>query len=91
MEKIKIEQVDELYNFLQGICPEVIHVKHPPRLSQQKAFTVIWFLQEHLRILPDNFERCCDCGNLYDADREGGCHKDKLYCEPCYDGTGGCR
>lgn len=85
MDKITIEQIDELYEFLQGKCPEGIHVKHPPRLTQNKAFKIIWFLQEHLGVLPDNFERCCSCGDLYDVCREGGYYRDRPYCDPCYD------
>ena len=85
MNDIKMEQIEELYQFLQGICPEGIYIKHPPRLSKRKAFNVIWFLQEHLRILPDNYEQCCSCGDLYDVNGEGGYHRDRLYCDPCYD------
>jgi len=85
MDDIKFDQISELYEFLQGKCPEGIYIRHPPRLSRRKAFSVIWFLQEHLRILPDNFEQCCSCKDLYDANREGGYYRDRLYCDPCYD------
>ena len=85
MDDIKIEHIDGLYKFLQGECPKGVYVKHPPRLSEQKAFSAIWFLQEHLRILPDNLERCCGCGDLFDINREGGFYRDRSYCDPCYD------
>ena len=85
MDNIKIKQIEELYQFLQGTCPKGIYVKHPPRLSERKAFSVIWFLQEHLRVLPDNIERCCRCGDLFDVNRESGTYRDRLYCDPCYD------
>jgi hypothetical protein len=80
-----LEQVREFYEFLQGECPEGVHVKHPPRLSERKAFDVIWFLQERLRVLPDHFERCCRCGELFDTNSEGGYYRDGPYCESCYD------
>ena len=82
-EKITIEQVEELYQFLQGTCPEGIHVKHPPRLTKRKAFNVIWFLQEHLKVLPDNYEQCCSCEDLFDSWSEGGPYQDRSYCDNC--------
>jgi len=83
MDKITLEQVIEFYEFLQGTVPKSIHMKKPPKLSQKQAFNVIWYLQEHLRILPDRYERCVRCGNLYDADEEGGVRRNRCYCGYC--------
>ena len=82
MKKISIEQVEELYQFLQGEIPKGIICKSP-HLSQRKAFTIIWFLQEHLRIIPDVFERCVRCGELFDSSREGGQRNKRIYCDYC--------
>lgn len=84
-EEITIEQTDEFYQFLQGTCPDGIHVKYPPRLTERKAFAVIWYLQERLRIIPDHYERCCSCGDLYNTSEEGGSFRNRNYCDPCYD------
>jgi len=65
------EKIEELYEFLQGKVPPRLSMKHPPRLSQQKAFRVIYFLQEVTGILPDNFERCRGCGCIIDTYFEG--------------------
>lgn len=82
-----LELVEELYDFLTGECPDCIHLArgHQPKLSQKKAFAIIWYLQEHLRVLPDNIERCDNCGNLYDS-HCGGLYwetKCKHYCDGC--------
>lgn len=70
---MEIEQVNELYEFLQGKHKGVgrLHFKQVPHLSSRQAFKVIYFLQEHMHILPENIERCCTCKNLFDANREG--------------------
>ena len=83
-DKITLEQTEELYKFLQGEVPEGIHIKHPTKLSERKAFTIIWFLQEHLRLIPDDYERCCSCGSLYDTGCGGGIKRNRCYCEGCY-------
>ena len=92
-EDITLEQVQELFDFLQGTVPEDITLGrgHKPRLTRNQAFSVIWYLQEHLGILPDHYEKChrrgCD-SDLYDSDEEGCL---AIYCESCaercpYDG-----
>ena len=82
MDKISIEQVEELYEFLQGELPIGISCK-PPHLSQRKAFTIIWFFQERLRIIPDIFERCVHCGEIFDSSKEGGQYNKRNYCDYC--------
>lgn len=83
-KKITLEQVDELYKLLQGEVPENVTMKRPPRLSQRQAFKIIWYLQEQMRIIPDKYERCVKCGDLYNADAEGGVRRDRCYCDHCY-------
>lgn len=73
-EKISIEQVEELYKWLQNKkTPEGIKIGegNQPNLSDKQAFTVIWFLQEHLGVIPENYEKCQNCGDLYDTWVEG--------------------
>lgn len=72
IEDIPIEQVQEFYEWLQGkSCPEHLHFKDKLNLTEEQAFSVIYFLQEHLYILPDKYERCGKCGCIYDSDCEG--------------------
>jgi hypothetical protein len=82
---VTLEKVEELYRFLQGDEIEGIHCKSMPRLSQRKAFSVIYFLQEHMNLVPDRFECCVRCGDLYDDHSEG--HYDEKtgrhYCSSC--------
>ena len=82
-DDVTLEQTEELYRFLQGQLPDGFHCKKL-RLSERQAFRVIWFIQEHLRIIPDHYERCCGCGELYDTLRSGGVRRGRTYCEGCF-------
>jgi len=71
------DKIEELYNYLRGISlPDGVGVKMP-KLSDKMAFTVIWLLQEHFHILPDNIEKCRGCRELFDSDSEGYCLTDE--------------
>ncbi len=79
------EWIDEFYLFLQGDVPDGIEIRNPVKLSPKKAMSIIWYLQEHFSILPDNIEQCSVCKDLYDS-QATGYHseiKDKLYCGIC--------
>ncbi len=66
------DKVDELFRYLTDEkIPDGIHVKSRPRLSPNKAWSLIWFLQEVTHCLPDHIERCDVCGELYDSWGEG--------------------
>ena len=76
--KSQQERINEFYEYLMGSkLPEGMECRKP-RLGADLAFTVIWFLQEHMHILPDNIEQCDKCKELYDSDSEG-CHLDDQY------------
>jgi len=57
------EQVSKLYEYLTG--------EFRPKLSQNKAFSLIYYLQETIHCLPDTIEKCDVCGELYNTDCEG--------------------
>lgn len=82
-----LEWINELYEFLQGGEVPGISIGrgYKPKMSDKKANTIIWYLQEHLRILPDNIERCDNCGELYDSNCSGIYweSKGKNYCDGC--------
>jgi hypothetical protein len=77
---ITLEQVDVFYKFLQGECPEKFYIKEMPQLTQNQAFAVIYYLQEGLYVLPDTYEKCRICGDLFDSDNDG-CRA--MLCEGC--------
>lgn len=82
-----IEWIEEFYDFLQGEIPQGIHLRrgHKPKMSQKKAFSIIYYLQEHFPLLPDTFERCDNCGGLFDVN-SGGLYwesKGKHFCDAC--------
>ena len=41
------------------------------KFTKKKAFSIIYYLQEHLPVFPDNIEKCTNCGRLYDTWKEG--------------------
>jgi len=65
------DAIDEFYKFLKGEeLPEGMQCKMP-NLTPERAFAVIWFLQEHLHVLPSNIEQCDGCKELFDTDSSG--------------------
>jgi hypothetical protein len=88
-DSITLDQVKELYEFLQGNNPDSILMgkRNHPKMNYEKAYNVIWFLQEHLRVLPSSFEKCSICANLYDRASEGHYNDEKypgkFYCTWC--------
>jgi hypothetical protein len=82
-EEIKFEQVEKFYKYLQGEIPVGFVGVKSPRLSSRMAFHVIYILQEELRVIPDNIERCVRCGELYDTWKEGDHIGNGFYCGCC--------
>jgi len=77
----------EFFEFLKGTAPDGIKMGHghQPKLSPKKAFSIIWYLQEHMRVLPDRIDQCWRCGGLFDSWREGLYweSKGRNYCGSC--------
>lgn len=40
-------------------------------MEPKHAFDIIYYLQETMGILPDSWELCARCGNIFDSNREG--------------------
>lgn len=85
-----LEQVEELYEFLQGTPPKSIIMgkQTQPVLTKEQAFAVVWFLQEHMHLLPDSYQQCSVCEDLFDSREEGfyveeGPYAHNHYCEGC--------
>lgn len=82
---VTLDRAQELYDFLQGADIAGIRPAGRPRLSRAAAYAVIYVLQEHMNLLPDHFEKCCRCGEMYD-DHHGGKYAEKTgrhYCNDC--------
>ena len=79
------KRIEELHAFLQGTLPEEVRMKRPPKLSAKMSMSIIWFLQEQTEVLPDHYDMCCECKDIYDS--YSGGHYDentgKCYCEAC--------
>ena len=82
-----VEWIQEFYDFLQGVEPDGICFARGkvPKLSPKKAFSIIWYLQEHFPIFPDHIEPCSNCGCIYDTYSEGLYWetKNKFFCGNC--------
>lgn len=72
IDDIEIEKINEFYEWLQGkSCPEKLHFEEKLHLTEEQAFSIIYFLQEYLEVLPDKYERCRKCGCIFDTECEG--------------------
>lgn len=72
LEKITLEQVQEFHSWLQGnSCPDDVEFIQSPKLTPEEAFSVIYYLQEKLEVLPDKYEICRECKDIYDSESEG--------------------
>ncbi len=82
-----VEWIQEFFEFLQGQIPESLHFKKSfiPKLSPKKAFSIIYYLQEHLPVFPDCIELCWSCGMVFDTKSEGLFweSKGRHYCGEC--------
>jgi hypothetical protein len=87
IERKEMKQINTLYEYLQGNLPDGVKC-FAPKLSEEDAFSVIWFLQECINCLPQKHERCSICGEIYNSENEG--HYSELngesYCGGCWDG-----
>lgn len=85
-QDITLEKVQELFRFLAyGETPEGMIVKYPPKVGPRKAMSIVWFLQEQMDILPDRFEMCVTCKEIYDTYTEGGYNEKtgRHHCDWC--------
>lgn len=89
VQTASFEETSELYKWLQGEKMEGYEIKNQPKLNEEQAFAVIYMLQEAYGFIPDNFEKCDVCGELYDSYIEGDAISDKnsnktiLCCDGC--------
>lgn len=83
----ELQWIQEFYEFLQGRLPESLSFPrgHSPKLSKKKAYAIIYYLQEHMPLIPDQYEQCSICGDIYDSSTEGIYweSKCKFYCGAC--------
>lgn len=86
---IDLETTQELFEFLQGDIPENIRTDHPPTLTAEQAWTVIWYLGNLHRKITDRIERCDVCESLYHTWQEGECmdygKSPHFFCGSCLD------
>lgn len=72
IEDIELGQVQEFYEWLQQKRKiEGFDFRSEPNLTDLQAFSVIYYLQEELGVLPDKYERCEKCGRIFDSYEEG--------------------
>ena len=69
--KVTLDQVEDLVKMLIGHDVEDVYLAHQPQLTRRQAFSVVYYLQEILCIIPDHYEMCGECDGIFD-DRYGG-------------------
>ena len=70
--KITEEVMNNLSSFLMGLhIPDKFGITNLPTLNMEQAWAVIYMLQEWLQILPDHYEKCSNCGYIYDTHSGG--------------------
>ena len=62
--EIDSNDVDSFSSFLQGTESKL-------KLTATEAFSVIYYLQEHLKVIPTSFEKCEHCNVIFDTDESG--------------------
>ncbi len=66
------QKIQDLMDMLTGgELPEGFTIGNRPQLTVEQAFNVVWFLQEHLRVIPDYYEMCDQCERIYNSEEEG--------------------
>lgn len=84
-----LERTQELYDFLRGNVPEgyLVDPSHQPKLTDDQAWTVIWYLGNQYWQVTDRVEKCDVCGDLYHSWQEGHCldfgSAPYHFCESC--------
>ena len=79
-DKLTVENISKFSRYLQGdLIPEGFTLTGKrPNLTNEQAWEVIYVLQEWLHVIPDKFERCDECEDIFDTDLETCCHVDDL-------------
>jgi len=84
IEEEELTRINKLYEYLQGKLPKGVTC-YAPKLSREQAISIIWFLQEITGCLPQKYEQCSVCEEIYNSESEG--HYSELtkehYCEYC--------
>ena len=55
----------------QDIQELLEYISEKTCVDEQKAFEVIWYLQERMKLIPSKYEICQSCGCIYNSDIEG--------------------
>jgi hypothetical protein len=71
MKQSDLDWINCFYKWLQGEKPEHCNYTIKGALTEDQAWSVIYYLQELLPVLPEYIERCDVCGELFDERDEG--------------------
>lgn len=74
-DQTDLKRAQDLFSFLTGNVPDDITIKKSgvPKLTDDQAWNVIWYLGNQYWQVPDHIERCGVCGDLYNTHSEGEC------------------
>ena len=92
---VTLDQVEDLVEMLTGGSTGTARLAHQPQLTRRQAFSVVYYLQEILCIIPDHYEMCGECDEMFDSECDGGtrqgdnvqicdiCRHDYDFCPSC--------
>lgn len=70
-KKLTLEQTQELFDYLIGEYIPEQYLFVPPKLDIEKAWDVIYLMQEHFKIIPDTYEKCYYCNEIFNTENSG--------------------
>ena len=72
MSEPTLEQIQGFFDALTtGEPPGGFKLPDLPKLLKKQAFTVVYLLQARLGIVPDHYEMCGICNELFDSEQSG--------------------
>lgn len=71
-DKLNTDILNRFIEYLQGeYIPPDWNIKDRPNLNLKQAWDVVYMLQEWIKLIPDNFELCSECEQIFDIDDNG--------------------
>ena len=68
---VTLKEANVLFKWLQDEPIEGYTLTAQPNLTPEQAFCVLYMLQEEFGLIPNTYEMCSKCKELYDSDVEG--------------------
>ncbi len=72
MKEIHDKDIEQFFEMLKGgNLPQGILMTDQPTLNTREAFSILWYIQEHLGLLDSRYELCDNCESLFNSHSQG--------------------